>query len=250
MTSRAIRTVVSVACVVAAARPGRAAIVFQTTIRDFTPATNPDFESYLGDDRGIVATTLGADGEPTYAGGTHPSVHSAATFDQWYHDVPGVNLTIPATITLTESSPGVFQYANPAYFPIDGQGFGNYGSTGHNFHFTTELHSTFTYAVGQYFTFTGDDDAFVFVNRSLVIDLGGVHSAETRTANLDALGLTPGRAYSLDLYQAERRTNQSTFTVISNVADLTPVPETGVLGVAGVAALTLARRSGRRGVQR
>jgi len=32
--------------------------------------------------------------------------------------------------------PGIFQYKNATFFPIENQGFGNQGNN-HNFHFTT-----------------------------------------------------------------------------------------------------------------
>lgn len=40
-----------------------------------------------------------------------------------------------------------------------------------NFAFTTELHTQFEYKGGEMFTFRGDDDVFVYVNDSLVVDV-------------------------------------------------------------------------------
>ena len=87
----------------------------------------------------------------------------------------------------------------------------------HDFGFTTEIHTQFKYAGGEQFTFTGDDDLWVFINKKLAIDLGGLHSPETSTVALDAsaamLGLAQGGVYPLDLFHAERHTEGSTFRV-------------------------------------
>jgi len=42
----------------------------------------------------------------------------------------------------------------------------------------------------EVFTFTGDDDLWVFIDDTLAIDLGGVHGAMTQSVGLDTLGLT------------------------------------------------------------
>jgi len=71
------------------------------------------------------------------------------------------------------------------------------------------LHTTFKYVSGQTFDFAGDDDAWVFINNNLVIDLGGVHGAESASVNLDTLGLTVGQKYTFDIFYAERHTSQA-----------------------------------------
>jgi fibro-slime domain-containing protein len=75
----------------------------------------------------------------------------------------------------------------------------------------TPFPSTFTYNGGEVFSFSGDDDVYVYINRNLAIDLGGVHGPEQLSVNLDTLGLTIGQDYSLDVFQAERHTVGSTF---------------------------------------
>ncbi|MEL6487962.1 MAG: hypothetical protein AAFQ13_12565, partial [Pseudomonadota bacterium] len=43
-------------------------IQLNATVRDFLDS-HPDMEGTVGDDRGMVETTLGVDGNPVYAGG-------------------------------------------------------------------------------------------------------------------------------------------------------------------------------------
>ncbi len=225
---------------------GPSTLTLTGTVRDFTPATNTDFEYTIGDDRGVLDTTLPASKDPTFLPASSPTIHSSATFNQWYNDVPGVNIPISHSITLNETSPGsgIYAYSNNSFFPIDGQGFGDYGGSGHNFHFTYEIHSSFTYVPGQTFAFTGDDDLWVYINGKLAIDLGGVHASESAsvdlTANAAALGLVAGGTYDFDLYFAERHTSASNFAIETSIV-LNPVPETTALGPSalGLAALAL-----------
>jgi fibro-slime domain-containing protein len=201
-------------------------------IRDFRE-THPDFEHFGGSGlQGIVQPTLGADGKPVYAH-PGPTTHTTgpAEFAQWYNDVPGVNMPIAYTIQFTKQPTGGFLYDNSAFFPIDNQGFGNgpfqFTFTPHNFLFTTEIHTKFTYQGGENFTFRGDDDLWVFVNGKLAIDLGGLHSAMQATANFDALapalGLVRGSTYPMDIFHAERHTNESNFRIETTISCFTPV---------------------------
>ena len=69
----------------------------------------------------------------------------------------------------------------------------------HNFHFTSEIHTQFTYEGGEVFTFTGDDDLWMFINGRLAIDLGGLHPSLSASIDLDAfagqLQIATGNTY-------------------------------------------------------
>jgi fibro-slime domain-containing protein len=203
-------------------------------LRDFN-ASHPDFEGAVADDRGFVNSTLGADNKPVYIGGLGTVTTSgAANFNQWYNDVAGVNLSTPYDLVLADMGGGIYQYANPSFFPIDNQFLGNEGRI-HNYHFTLELHSQFTYQPGQTFSFAGDDDVFVFINDQLVIDLGGVHGVETAAVSLDTLSLTAGQDYAFDLFFAERHTTQSNFTMETSLLFEQPtIPTPGAILLGGI----------------
>jgi fibro-slime domain-containing protein len=190
-------------------------------LRDFK-SDHPDFEKTIGDDRGLVAAALGSDNKPVYApAGATATVSGKASYDQWYRDTANVNLRFEQPLPLTEGPAGTFTFDDSTFFPLDGLGFPNTAVNGHNFHFTTEIHSTFVYRGGEVFSFTGDDDVWVFVNRQLALDLGGVHGAEMATIDFDgraaALGLTVGQTYPLDVFHAERHTTQSNFRVVTTI---------------------------------
>jgi fibro-slime domain-containing protein len=224
------------------------------TIRDFklySPSdatTNPDFENVPKTpspwpDAEIVAGALGADGKPVYknTNGTSATTHGKAAFDMWYRDVPGTNVRVDYPLKLTPGPGDSFGYdsevagvpfsasdAVKMFFPIDDGSkdatvFGNQGDA-HNYSFTAEAHTVFTYRGGETFHYRGDDDVFVYVDRKLVINLGGIHDPQTGDVNVDALGLVKGSTYPLDFFFAERHKGGSN-VLFTTTIKLRPVPK-------------------------
>ncbi|MBI5659787.1 MAG: fibro-slime domain-containing protein [Nitrosomonadales bacterium] len=221
------------------------------TVRDFTPSTNSDFEAGIGGwNPGMVSPTLTGTA-PTYIGtGGYGSVGSAASFAQWYG--PAAPSTSYA-ITLNETAPGsgIYSYSNYSFFPIDGQLLGNY-AYGHNYHFTYQIAATFGYnpGTGQTFSFAGDDDVWVYFDKKLGIDLGGIHGSTAASVNLDTL-FGPGKAagnYAFDFFFAERHTTGSNLTIQTSLNLVTappppvPEPETYAMLLAGLGLLGFTAR--------
>ncbi|MBE9047497.1 fibro-slime domain-containing protein [Pleurocapsales cyanobacterium LEGE 10410] len=182
--------------------------------------TNPSGQKFkYGLDRGITTNTLGADKKPVYAGGSY-STTTKANFDQWYRDVDDVNMSKSYNIQLAKQ-PGTniytFNNNGQQFFPLDGLLFGNEGRN-HNFHFTYEIHTQFTYQGGETFNFSGDDDVWVYIDGQKVIDIGGVHGKTDASVNLDDLGLTVGETYELNFFFAERHVTQSNFQIETTIA--------------------------------
>jgi fibro-slime domain-containing protein len=192
-------------------------------VRDFQDGTDgghPDFQTYSGEgEKGIVEDRLGADKKPVHAAGDHQFTTSEEDFNEWYVNVAGVNQAYYVFFYLQPNN-NTLTFFSDAFFPLDGQGFGDQGNS-HNYHFTTEVHTTFQYNGGETFRFTGDDDLWVFINERLAIDLGGLHPSDSAEVSLDAaaanLGITPGSVYPLDLFHAERRTAHSNFRIDTNL---------------------------------
>jgi fibro-slime domain-containing protein len=199
-------------------------------IRDFNPATHPDFEKFSGSGAttGLLQTTLGTDNKPVFAA-SKGQITSADSFSSWYNDMPGTNIGIDIEIPLTEmpNMANSFEFSDSTFFPIDAKGFAS-GETpvepmknGHNFNFTTEVHTKFTYRRGDNFMFQGDDDLWIFVNGKLALDLGGLHSSLPGTIDFDSkaaeLGITVGGTYNMDIFHAERHTTESNFRIRTNI---------------------------------
>lgn len=211
--------------------------VMTAVVRDFKgaaePGGHPDFEIFDG--KGVTTDLLGpilnSDRTPGYASRCEADFDKASCpygqmttsqerFEQWYHDVDAVNLPYLLQLAFV-SNGGVYTFQSKNFYPLDSSGFGNTPKRKHNYSFTTELHTRFRYSGGETFSFTGDDDLWVYVNGRLAIDLGGLHPPESAKLDLDSaapdLELTLGDEYPLDLFHAERHSANSNFRVDTSI---------------------------------
>ena len=201
-------------------------------------------------------------GSPTLGTFTLVSTNNQSMFDMWYRDAPTYNMRSGGVLSVdaVAGSPGVYQYASAPpspsgagwhpldalppcnlstatpwtmdcsnggkHFPLQYMLGGSMGenTVNHTFAFTTELHTFFTYTgVNQMFEFAGDDDAWVYVNNILAVDMGGLHTAAYSVIDLgnavvaEYLGLEIGGIYALDIYNAERHTTQSNFKITTSL---------------------------------
>ncbi len=195
-------------------------------VRDFVGANrnvgtrtiHPDFNSFGAcPTLGMVATTLGTDGRPVLAcpGGDckrNPGAGclsagwtgDSTTFDQWFRNTDNVNLVVVRDVTLARQSDGTYKFDSddPAttvkepFDPAGSEGWVGQGvetlapasdcGTARNVSFTSETHFWFEYRGGERFDFSGDDDTWIFLNRRLAIDLGGLHTRMDGYFVLDA----------------------------------------------------------------
>ncbi|KAN0028303.1 hypothetical protein ACTFIV_010144 [Dictyostelium citrinum] len=145
-------------------------------------------------------------------------------------------LLMDLILTLNDST-GAYEFSKQTYFPINGKGFndpsypvppkykavypnvdwfkmtGLAGFTQNNYNYCIKLNSKFTYfEKGEVFNFRGDDDVWVFIDNRLVVDLGGLHTAETGNIKLSDIKNPPlqkNKIYDLDFFYCERRASQS-----------------------------------------
>ncbi len=220
------------------------------TFYDFHPdGSNPEFEPDPHDGdvyTGMVAPTLDAENKPRLGSAMFFNRYIHKWYRPWTpgdfskpvytnsgngqlveiiqnldHDTAFKNIVIHDSLPFTHLEDGMYQYEDNSFFMLDDRGFGiepKDNENQHNYSFTMELHTTFTYEPGQTFDFKGDDDVWAFVDKRLAMDLGGIHTSQEGSFEVDDIsGLEPGKKYQFDFFYAERHTNHSTIKITTNI---------------------------------
>ncbi len=97
-----------------------------------------------------------------------------------------------------------------------------------NYHTSIEGRAQFVYYYDEdlFFSFTGDDDVYLYINNIRVLDVGGAHAISEVRVNLNDVaelcGLEDGKAYDFDFFYMERHGTAANFSIETNIKIVDP----------------------------
>lgn len=185
----------------------------QTIQQDMNSEFHWDIRPWRDACSNIIDDIEGSAGLNSQAG-----IASSVTFDTWFRDVLGTNLSTQYLIKLVRDVNGLYEYQSTEFYPIDDMMFGNEGDP-HNSNFTFEATFGFTYqsCQNQFFEFSGSDEVYVYINGQLVIDIGGIMNGQRQVVELDRLGLVVGNSYQAIFFYANRNSMMGDMSINTNV---------------------------------
>lgn len=191
----------------------------QSDGRDF----GPTICCFVANDE--VLTSLGPNGLPVYNPGstTGPVLRDHAANGEllWFTPSAGSATTPKVSFTGSTVISGN-SYSNGSMYPPNGTG----GNDANGFQ-TAVFSGNFTFSSPQTFNFTlgADDDALLFVDNKVVLQLGGVHG----NSSVTAMPTLSAGLHTFNLFYADRQqTGASLSFSIPNDVVVTPPPVGGV----------------------
>ena len=136
-------------------------------------------------EQGLVSYELGDGYLPTWNSGQLIPNRGQKDMTRWFSKVEGKSMNFLGNMKMDyKANKAEFSFYQREFYPLDEVEFskGDYVNTnGHNHLFTMNFAVPFTPLLtgGEAFSITADDDTFVYLGDKLVIDMGGIHGAET-----------------------------------------------------------------------